>query len=194
MKSMLRKRILPYALGLLVVAGAVGLLTGCGDLPTAPLNTGDDGSGWVDNDGKYSNDGGEVALSSDGLKEVEKVEKEVEKLVGILGGTLDAGLGSGPTKLVIPPGALGRTVEIEMEVRQGKANGRFYTLYDFDPDGLVFKQPSKLTLTLPYTDGTLVTLRWFNPESRRWEWQESQPVKNNKVVFSIRHFSKYGIS
>ena len=174
----LKKTFLLYGLGLLVAAGAVGLLTGCGDLPTAPLNTGDDG-------GKFSNAGRLAAFP---------LEEEVEKLVGILGGTLDVALGSGPSNLTIPADALNGPVIITMSAEQTKTSGGYYTEFDFGPDGLVFNKPSSLSLTLPYPDGKMVACYWYNPSTGKWDWQESQPVKNNKVVFSIRHFSKYGIS
>ncbi len=83
---------------------------------------------------------------------------------------------------------------IEMEVTQVKAGNQYFTQYEFGPHGLEFNKSTTLSLVLPYPDGKLVSLRWFNPERNQWELQETKPVRSGKVEFSVNHFSKYGIS
>ena len=186
----MKKPILLSLLGILLVSSVVGLFTGCGDMPTAPGNGGD-GSSWEQSNGGVHQSG----LAGDLLGgAVNVVLKTVEKVIGVLGGTLDLTLDSGPTRLAIPAGALDGPVAIKMSAEQKKTWRGYYTEFDFGPDGLVFNKPSSLSLTLPYPDGKMVACYWYNPSTGKWDWQESQPVKNNKVVFSILHFSKYGIS
>lgn len=197
MLKKIKKHTLAYTIGLLLMVGAVGLLTGCGEQPTGP-SVGVDDPVVIHNTGKgqdlrATNDGGVVQSGLIGGL-VTVVEKTVSGVVGVAGGTLSTTLTSGQTKLIIPSGALDEAVRIDMYVKQTKPGERYYTEYEFGPHGLVFNTPSTLGLSLPYADGTVVSLRWFNPQTNEWEWQASKSVRNGKVEFSVYHFSKYGIS
>jgi hypothetical protein len=183
------------------MVGAVGVLTGCGDMATGP-NSGTDDPVVVGNTGKGQDgntvNNGDVTQTGllgevvGGLLNV--VEESVTKVVGRVGGTLSTELTSGQTKFVVPFGALNGPVQIELEATQAKIGEQYITVYEFGPHGLEFNKATKLSLLLPYAEGTIVTFRWFNPETNQWEVQARKPVRNGKVEFSVNHFSKYGIS
>lgn len=190
-----------YTIGLLLMVGAVGLIAGCGDMATGP-NSGNDDPVVVHNTGKGQDadatNNGNVTLSGligdvvDGVVTV--VEESVTKVVGRVGGTLATEVTSGDSKFILPFGALNGPVVIEMDVTQVKVGEQYFTQYEFGPHGLVFNKATKLNLELPYENGRVVSLRWFNPETEKWELQESRQVQNGKVEFKVYHFSKYGIS
>lgn len=201
MKPKLKNRILAFALGLVVMVVAMGLFSGCGDQPLAPTGASDDPV-VVNNTGKGTDgtaiNGGSVDPAGV-IRDVVRglliaVERSTSKIVGVLGGTLGVTLPSGEARFTIPPNALVRLVRIDMDVTQLKSQGRFFTCFDFGPDGLVFNQPSLLTLSLPYPEGTSVSLYWLNPATGQWEVQEVKTVRAGKVQFLIHHFSKYGIN
>lgn len=196
----MKKNTLAYTVGLLLAVGAVGLLTGCGDMATGP-NSGTDDLVVVHNIGK-GNDGttinggttqagliGELLNGVVGL-----VNKSASRVVGILGGTVEVPLLAGPSKLVIPAGAVNSPQSITMNVVQAKVGNCYFTEYEFGPHGLVFNKPTQLTISLPYANGTMVTLRWLNPQTGQWEVQATRAVGAGKVQFQVYHFSKYGIS
>ncbi len=118
---------------------------------------------------------------------------DVRQNIGINGGTLNMG----PHTLVIPAGALSRTVEIRAKTSNsgpGKGNG-----IEFAPEGLHFNRPVALTistanctglglLNLPlivYTDNLLNIL----------ELQPSIPnLFERNVTGIITHFSRYAVA
>jgi hypothetical protein len=197
MKRLLQNKTLAYTVGLLLTVGAVGLLYGCGEQPTGPTMGNDDpavthnlGKGQ---DTKAANNGN---VSQAGLLRqlLTVVEETTTEVVGELGGVVRVVVSSGETELTVPSEAVDGTVAIEMSVTQTESRGRFYTEYEFGPHGLEFNKATTLSLALPYANGTVVSLRWFNPDSDQWELQERSLVRNGKVEFSVYHFSKYGIS
>jgi len=196
-KNWMKTRTLAYTMGLMLMVGAMGVLTGCGDMATGP-NTGTDDPVVVGNTGK-GQDGNTVNngnVTQTGLIRtlLNVVEEGTNEVVGVLGGVVDVVLPTGQTKLIVPSGAVDGAVNIEMSVRQVEVGGRYNTEYEFGPHGLEFNKATTLRLPLPYANGTWVTLRWFNPDSGQWELQERKQVRNGSVEFSIYHFSKYGIS
>ena len=70
-------------------------------------------------------------------------------------------------------------------------------LLGFRPDGVVFSRPAVLKLeasVLEAAAGDVLTLYWFNPETRRWEVEQKVKVDGEEVEFKIYHFSRYAIS
>lgn len=183
------RRLLALALGLVTVVASVGLFAGCGDQALAPVDVADDP---IVNE--YSGKDHSAVFNDMSSGVIIAVEASTSKLVGVLGSSLGLWLPSGGTRFSVPALALEEPTRIDMKVKQVKIDKHVCTLYDFGPDGLRFKRPSTLTLGLPYPDGTVVTLRWYNPETGNWEVQDSKPVRFGRVQFSINHFSKYGIS
>lgn len=193
----MKNRTLLYTIGLLLSVGAIGLLTGCGDMATGPSSGTDDpvvvGNTGKGQDSNSINNGG--ATQSGLVRQLFNVVEETTiEVVNAVGGVVDVVVATGETKLVVPSGALDEAVAIDMKVTQVETRGRCYTEYEFGPHGLEFNKATTLSLALPYDDGTWVALRWFNPDTDQWELQERQQVSNGRVEFSIYHFSKYGIS
>jgi len=121
------------------------------------------------------------------------------------GGTLSLGWESSSNKLSVPNGGVESDVTIEVTVTPIKGNnwGNKSVEFDFSPDGLVFLEPAKLTLSykdlnLEFIDGSddvgVVNLFWYNSSTKTWEFQESSSISKGHVVFHIDHFSKYGVS
>ena len=197
MKRLIRSKTLAYTLSLFLMVVVLGLMAGCGEQPTGP-SMGNDDPVVVHNSGKgqdakTTNNGNatEAGLLRQLLTTVEETTTEV---VGELGGVVAVVVASGETKLTVPSEAVEGAVAIEMSVTQTESRGRFYTEYEFGPHGLEFNKATTLSLALPYSNGTLVSLRWFNPDTNQWELQERERVSNGRVEFSVYHFSKYGIS
>lgn len=193
----MKKHSLSWTLGLLLMVGAVGMLTGCGDMSTGP-DSGADDPVVVTNTGK-GEDGAVVNngdVTQTGLIRfvLNTVEETTTEVVGLFGGVVDVVVPSGQTKLIVPSGAVDDAVAIDMKVTQTEVRGRFNTEYEFGPHGLEFNKATTLRLPLPYANGTWVTLRWFNPDTNQWELQERRQVRSGTVEFSIHHFSKYGIN
>jgi hypothetical protein len=67
---------------------------------------------------------------------------------------------------------------------------------DFGPDGLVFLKPASLVLKgdlLQASEGEVLTLYWYNPESDLWEVEQEVNISNSQAEFSVYHFSRYAI-
>ncbi len=196
-----KTRILALLVGLVTVVLSLGLFAGCGDQPLAPVSPNDNPivvtNTGHDKDGKPVVDRGvdQAGLLTDiASGTVVTVEKTTSKLVSVLGGTLETTLPSGATRFHVPVGGVDELVRIDMKVKQTKIDKKYCTMYEFGPKGLEFNRTSTLTLLLPYPEGTVVTLRWFNPGTGQWEVQDSKPVRFGRVQFGVWHFSKYGIS
>ena len=73
---------------------------------------------------------------------------------------------NGITDFVVPRNALTEEEHIEVEVLQVRTQWGTVTLYEFDPDGLVFRKPAVLTLDCSdREEGEWLRLFWFNPAS-----------------------------
>jgi len=101
-------------------------------------------------------------------------------------------IGNGHVRLEIPAGALDEDTYITMEMVD-KSN----LVVEFGPDGLVFNKPVTMMMTLTGTtaeglaESTLI--KWYDPDSDRWENITNLPVSSpNKVSALLEHFSKYG--
>jgi hypothetical protein len=191
MKSNRASRILAFVLGLVVMAVAVGMMSGCGDQPLAPV----DETASTD---RPTAAGGGAKLDKLSTKLVKLADKEVKKLIGPLGDTLDVCLnGRGrKTGLIVPPSAVLQLTLLEMKVVECRyrVSGMIYE-YDFGPDGQQFGVPCTLFLEHSGRAGTLFTLWWFNPQSGEWEPQRTEALEDGKVSFrAVNHFSKYGIT
>lgn len=180
-----------------VVAGVL-LIAGCGDMATAPLTPDDNGNdlgGLHYADSVFS----ELQVAPDGpggpspANVVLKVDEDVAE-IGKNGGRLILALADGPSSLDIPERALNKTVIISALGAQLSTPWGTVTLFDFSPDGLRFKKPATLTVTVNAPNGTVLSLYWFNPKKGKWELEMQAAVLGNKIHFEINHFSKYGIN
>lgn len=188
----MRHKLAVFGLFLAIIAGAMFGLAGCGDQATAPLNTQDDGLAalsWVDENGKdpFTQNGG---ATSAGVK----VDADASVVTPRSGGRVELQLETGLSDLFIPPGAVRVPVLVTALAVQVATPFGSVTLYDFGPNGLRFQAPARLTLEVNVPDGSQLSLSWYNPVTKRWEVQESGVVRNGRISFSVRHFSKYGIA
>lgn len=118
---------------------------------------------------------------------------DVRKNIGTAGGTLTMG----PHTLVIPAGALSRTVEIRAKTSnsgKGKGNG-----IEFKPDGLSFSRPVILTISTANCSGLgLLNLPLIVYTDDLWnilELQLSIPnLFEKEVTGFINHFSRYAVA
>lgn len=191
MKSTRASRILAIVLGLAVMVVAVGMMSGCGDQPLAPVDESISPE-------RPTAAGGGSKIDKLSTKLIKAADKEVKKLIGPLGDTLAVCLnGRGrKTGLIVPPAAVLQFTQLEMRVVacRFRVSGMIYE-YDFGPDGQQFGVPCTLFLEHMGREGTLLTLWWFNPQSNEWEPQRTEALENGRVSFrAVNHFSKYGIT
>lgn len=111
-----------------------------------------------------------------------------QERIGAAGGTITVGR----HRLVIPAGALNRTVTITAERMPGRANS-----VRFGPEGLEFQRPAQLTLSysncldvaapkrVVYTDERLSILELILSEDA---------ARSKTVKGSIDHFSRYAVA
>jgi len=109
--------------------------------------------------------------------------------IGPDGGTLDDGNG---LKITVPPGALTSSVQISAArttTPGPSGNGALSNLYQFGPDGTVFRQPVTVTLPLPAGAPANVTIFWSqsgNPSSYE---DVSGAVTGSSISAAVTHLS-----
>lgn len=191
--SELMRWILGSLIAFAVVVG-MSSITGCGNTPTGPVDQDHSLSAlqFVD---QQSGAGEPLVSDSAYARVLEGLLHDLTSLlVGPGGGTLEVQLGDNSGTLRIPPGALRRLVRITMGALQHETPWNNATIFEFGPDGLVFILPAMLTLETDRPDGTLLRIYWWNPDKRVWVFQQAATVRDGRVSFMIRHFSKYGIA
>jgi len=98
------------------------------------------------------------------------------------------------SKLVFPVGSVPSLVTILGSVEQGFSDREgLVTRLSLFPGGLVFLKPLELHYRSPSPAGSEVKFYWYNPLTGVWKLEQTGKVKNGKVVFYIRHFSKYKV-
>ncbi len=126
----------------------------------------------------------------------EVVEVAASEVIGLAGGTIVVALDNGKAnqaKFAVPPGALIRPVEISLNVTEYSTPFGSIFIYDCGPDGTQFRVPAKLSQPMPAGQQDAF-IYYFNEATGVWELQEVVKVKKGFATFSIKHFSKYGIS
>lgn len=114
----------------------------------------------------------------------------VSQTVGYAGGTIQVG----PHTLVIPRGALSRSVTITADAPSGTVN-----VVRFTPQGLTFQVPASLTMS--YANCSLVNrllpkkIAYTTDELRILELLPSLDLFSfKKVTAPLRHFSSYAVA
>ena len=98
------------------------------------------------------------------------------------------------SSLVFPVGSVPNLVTITGSVEQGLSTSEgLVTRLSFFPGGLVFLKPLELHYRSSSPEGKEVKFYWYNPLTGVWKLEQTGKVKNGKVVFYIRHFSKYKV-
>lgn len=116
------------------------------------------------------------------------------------GGTIVVGTKGNYHEFEVPPGALPYNEIIRVEIIKVESKkDEIAVIYDFDPDGLVFNTSAYLKIdvakvlgkratsaNLYYLDESVDTPRWILYDS-------ANAGPDGVAVFSIDHFSKYGV-
>lgn len=99
-------------------------------------------------------------------------------------------------RLEVDPGAIDEDTQITVESYGGKVGLKDAIIFDFGPDGLIFKKAAKLKFEMAELDdkASSAKLHYFDPDLSKWVLQESGQVKSGVAEFPIYHFSKYAIS
>lgn len=188
-----KRPLIAIMMGILIIAGAVGFVAGCGEQPLAPI-THDGGGGSVVDPKHGGGDANSAGLLRDVVGVVNVVVKNTVEVIGVLGGQVCTSLGDGrKCGLDVPSGALDERTAISMRV-EDLGGRKSAALFDFGPDGLVFEKPSTLFFDVRDPNGTVKTLTWWDPVAEKWVVQGTARVRDGRVTFSLNHFSKYGIS
>jgi hypothetical protein len=117
----------------------------------------------------------------------------VSQLIGPKGGVIVLSpKGSSPITFRIPAGALLEDKLITVRSFTERTPSGVLAVYDCGPDGTVFLLP--IEVVQPVTGKSAASMYYFNPQSLKWELQETSAVKSGAALFHIYHFSKYGIS
>ncbi len=128
------------------------------------------------------------------VKEIDQAIKEILKLIDSKGGFLSLTLDFGTARFEVPANALAVPTWIRMAATN-LVHPQLGSLkvYDFGPDGTTFAIDSKLIHPVP--SGQLeASIYYFNEVTGAWEFQQRVKVSKGYATFSIKHFSKYGIS
>lgn len=127
-------------------------------------------------------------------RDLSRLLKEAEKLIDSKGGILSIELETGIAKFEVPTSALKSATLISIKVAN-ESDPKLGSLcaYDCGPDGTTFAIDAKLSH--PVAGGKLeASIYYFNEATGAWEFQEKVKVSKGYATFSIKHFSKYGIS
>lgn len=65
------------------------------------------------------------------------------------------------------------------------------TEFHFEPEGLVFKEPSQLSYQTSLKDGEKLELHYWDPDKEQWLKSADAVVVNGYATFPILHFSDY---
>ncbi len=194
-------KFVPHVLYSVCLAGAVALVSSCGDR-TATGPTVQASASRVSRDsthGKAAKVGGKrgglmrctVKSEDDDEDESEsEAESEAEsELLGPEGGTI----GAGRAKLVIPRGSLTDTVTITMEVI-----GDTVRAVRLLPQGLVFRSPAYLTLSYSDCQSVNGSPKRIAYTSDAWtilEYEQSRDdAARKEVTGELNHFSNYAVA
>lgn len=184
------KKLVEWTAFLAIAVVGVCFLHGCSDSPLAPAVSHNGLNALLDAEAQL---GGADVTSAGVIGSL--ISDKDTALVGKDGGIIELELGTAVSTLDVPSGALTEDALITAVAAQLSTRFGEVTLYGFGPDGVTFSKAATLTLTTSLPEFEVLTLYWYNPVTRRWEWQEDATVNGNgEVRFSIWHFSKYGIS
>jgi hypothetical protein len=193
-QTIVRFAVLTLAMAALTVA-----LVGCsGNLPLAPQNPEPQGLSalaYVDTRAEKAD-----SILNDRLDNAETLVSVLgsdsdSALVGSSGGRVVLNAAGEVSELIIPPKALERDVWITAREQWFDTPLGRVRVYDFGPEGLVFRPAATLHLKTNLPLNSVLKLFYFNPVVGEWQLQQALRVDNNGVVsFKLHHFSKYAIT
>jgi len=125
------------------------------------------------------------------------VYTQTDRLVDCnLGGTIEIERDGTMHEFRVDAGALDQDTRITIITSEQKINGKDAVVFEFGPNGLIFKKAAKLDFDIADLNASIATakLLYYEPGLRVWVNQGSKSVTNGRAVFDIYHFSKYAIS
>lgn len=131
------------------------------------------------------------------LPVVPMAETEVSQLVSASdGGVISISQDGYNHAFVVAEGGLDEDAFITANVESGYINGQKAVVFQFGPDGLVFKSASKLEFDMGAVNpkASSAYLYYFDESVGKWVIQSAQRVDKGVAIFDIYHFSKYAIS
>ena len=172
-----RLRGLTVLIGLLVL-GASLILGGCSaKSSTSPQASGLDGLTTLNR-----------AIGEPVLEATKVFEPEVTDSISIVKNTYCH-------KFRVPAKALDAATAINMKTFKALANGKNVIVFEFGPEGLVFRAPTNLDIDMNEINplAKSANLYYFDPLADSWIYQGSVSVANGRASFKVYHFSKYAI-
>lgn len=111
------------------------------------------------------------------------------------GGVIDIVSGPYEHQFVVQAGALDQDTQIWVKTYKDTVLGKSVLVFEFGPDGLVFKEASNLLVDMGEINSraSSAKLYYFDPSAGRWVYLSSSPVVDGVAAFDINHFSKYAI-
>jgi hypothetical protein len=96
----------------------------------------------------------------------------------------------------VDAGAIDEDTQITVESYRDKIGGKEVVVFDFGPDGLVFKPAANLKFEIAELNARALSAKlfYFDPDLKKWIYQGSSAVNGGIAEFAIHHFSKYAIS
>lgn len=112
------------------------------------------------------------------------------------GGVIDIERGAYLHQFEVDAGAIDEDTQITVESYLDKIGGKEVVVFDFGPDGLVFKKAAHLKFEVAELNARALSakLYYFDKNRSKWIYQGSSAVNDGVAEFPIYHFSKYAIS
>jgi len=112
------------------------------------------------------------------------------------GGVIDIEREDHLHQFVVGAGAIDEDTQITVESYRDKIGSKEVVVFDFGPDGLVFKPAANLKFEIAELNARALSAKlfYFDPDLKEWVCQGSSAVKDGVAEFPIYHFCKYAIS
>lgn len=133
-------------------------------------------------------------ISSPSVMSVETYDSAyIDKEVG---GDIEIQRGDYVHDFAVAADGLSESTLITVRSANDQILGKEMIVFEFGPDGLVFKKSASLQFDMAElgTQSTVAKLYYYDPVKGKWSFQYSVSVQNGIAEFSIDHFSKYAIS
>ncbi len=131
-----------------------------------------------------------------GSLEPAEVELDEELISADDGGIIEIEHCGYSHEFIVEAGAIDDDTRITIKTSKEEIRGEAVIVFEFGPDGLVFKEAAKLKFQMAELNARAVSahLYFFNPRLNRWTYESSSRISGGFAEFEIHHFSKYAIS
>lgn len=138
----------------------------------------------------------ELAKSASGSGAGNLVVSTSELITADAGGVIEIDRENYQHLFKVDPYAVSSDLTISVKTSKEQIGRLTCIVFEFGPDGLVFKSPAELDFQIAELNSSALSgkLYYFDPKLGQWVYQGSADVKDGIVAFPISHFSKYAIS